>query len=169
MANKKDIDIEHFKKWLKYDADTGIFTWKKRPANCVRIGDIAGCVTVYGYVSIRVKGVDAYLHRVAWLWHNEEIDEIDHINGIRSDNRLINLRDVNRTLNNRNKHVSHSNTGVIGIYKRDRKKKYQVIVGGLYVGSYAKLKDAVIARDNCMDEAGGYHINHREVGVLSQS
>lgn len=72
-----------------------------------------------GYLILKVKGRQFKAHRVAWLlctgsWPE---GEIDHINHVRDDNRIENLRVVTRADNNRNRRPKiNKDTGVVGIY-----------------------------------------------------
>jgi len=89
---------------VSYDRETGIFIWVRcgRPE---MNGTRAGFKASRGYRRIRIDGVNYAEHRIAWLigtgrWPAEQID---HINGIRSDNRLCNLREATNAQNNANK------------------------------------------------------------------
>jgi hypothetical protein len=78
-----------------YDSETGMMTWRVKPCPKVRVGDVAGSYSK-GYLKGMYKGKKYLVHRLAWLivtgsW---PVNEIDHINGVRDDNRLVNLRDV---------------------------------------------------------------------------
>jgi hypothetical protein len=90
---------------LLYDKDTGIFTRKISLNTKVRVGDVAGGKDTKGYVCIRVAGKTYKAHRLAWLYvyGNTPIAEIDHINGIKDDNRIANLRDVTKSVNQQNR------------------------------------------------------------------
>lgn len=58
-------------------------------------------------------------HRLAWLYIYEEFPEkyIDHINCIRCDNKIKNLRCVSKLENSWNKRITKSNTyGVKGVH-----------------------------------------------------
>ena len=115
---------------LAYDADTGIFTRLERSAAKVRIGDIAGGIDPQGYTLIRVDLKRYRAHRLAWLYMTEvwPDGQIDHINGIRSDNTWGNLRDVTNTINCQNKHQARSDnkSGFLGV-SRDKKAWRAVI------------------------------------------
>ena len=95
---------------LGYDPETGGFRWiVQRGCNFHRMpaGSAAGTINSYGYVVIKIGGRFYKGHRLAWyLAHGEWPPrgmEIDHINRIKGDNRLCNLRMVSRSLNMRNK------------------------------------------------------------------
>lgn len=87
--------------------------WNNRYA-----GKPAGCLAPDGYVLVRIFGNRYQSHRLIWLMETGDwpIGEIDHINGIRSDNRMANLRDVSRSQNHRNQKLSVKNTsGFMGV------------------------------------------------------
>lgn len=101
---------KRLKKLLYYDKDTGFFIWKKdifnlNKYNIVRQGDIAGSINKQGYITISINGKRYSAHRLAWLYTYGHFpkQEIDHINRIRNDNRLYNLRDVSHKVNTENK------------------------------------------------------------------
>lgn len=85
------------KELLLYNDDTGHFFWRSTRK-------IAGTLRVDGYIQIRVDGVAHYAHRLAWLYVTGEWPkyQIDHMNGIRSDNRASNLRGASHSDNCRN-------------------------------------------------------------------
>lgn len=97
------LSLETLKTYLNYNPETGKFIWLRRPAQRIQIGDEAGTST-YGYIQIRVLGKIYKAHRLAWFYTHGEWPEylIDHANGDRSDNRLCNLRQANRTQNAHN-------------------------------------------------------------------
>jgi len=87
------------KEFLKYDSYSGDIIWSKRPhiRSSVKVGNLAGCICNDGYMQITFRKKIYKYHRIAWfLFYNDDPREytIDHINGIRSDNRIINLRKI---------------------------------------------------------------------------
>ncbi len=82
-------------------------------------GTVVGTLRRDGYLSCRFNGREILLHRLAWLLHYGEppANEIDHINGDRTDNRIANLRLVDRATNNQNRRKAHANNklGVLGV------------------------------------------------------
>jgi hypothetical protein len=74
------------------DYQDGQFVWKNKKNH---VGEIAGKIHQSGYSRIRLCGNLYPTHRIMWIYHYGSIDEnmqIDHINGIKSDNRIENLR-----------------------------------------------------------------------------
>lgn len=92
---------------LRYNSDSGGFTWLVSTGPRGVVGRAAGTVSSFGYVVIKLNGVLYKAHRLAWYVAHGEWPaanmEIDHINRLRGDNRLCNLRVVSRSLNMRNK------------------------------------------------------------------
>lgn len=106
--------------YLKYEPESGFLYWAKSIGARAKVGNLAGSKNGEGYVQIKVQGRVYLAHRIAWLltYGNWPIDEIDHINGDRSDNRIKNLRAVSRSMNQRNAQRRMDNTsGIIGVRK----------------------------------------------------
>jgi hypothetical protein len=124
MFSEKSIENpEKIKELLKYDPDTGIFTWiaKTAPrANRRKIGSEAGSIDKNGYIIISIFGVRILAHRLAWYFvHNKFPNHnVDHINGNRNDNKIENLRDVPQAINSQNSRVPRANnkSGYLGVH-----------------------------------------------------
>jgi len=106
----QELTQEYLHSILNYDAKTGIFTRKVKTANCVKIGEVAGSINSNGYILIRLLSKKYSAHRLAWLYIYGLIPkEIDHINCIKNDNRIDNLRPATRGENLQNKLKALSN------------------------------------------------------------
>ncbi|WKV16916.1 HNH endonuclease [Escherichia phage PH1062] len=115
-AKESLISIDMLRNYLKYD--NGVIIWVKSTSNRVKAGDEAGTVHKSGYKVFRFFGFDVKCHRVSWALCKGEWPSkyIDHKNGIRTDNRIENLREASSSENNRNmKKPSHNTSGVKGV------------------------------------------------------
>jgi hypothetical protein len=108
------LTAERLRELLDYNPETGIFRWNV----AARAGTVVGCLN-RGYRVIRVDRMLYRAHRLAWLhvygcWPT---DEIDHINGIKDDNRLANLREVTCAENQQNRRSARTDnkTGLLGV------------------------------------------------------
>lgn len=154
---------EDLKRFLKYDAETGVFTnVKSRPPAVA--GSVAGSIDAKGYVVIGLCSKVYKAHRLAWLYVHGEFPtyHIDHINHAKTDNRICNLRAVSQAENNRNRGRSKNMTGVNGVNYVHRLRQWRVTIGcsgASHVGIYKNFSDAVTARKAAEIEHG-YHPNH---------
>jgi hypothetical protein len=82
----------------------GILFWAARPANCTTVGTVAGSLTNQGYTRITIQGRRYLRHRLIFLMHHGRwpAGETDHINRIKGDDRIENLREVTQSQNQNN-------------------------------------------------------------------
>lgn len=133
--------------------DDGNLIWKKlsSPFSKVKCGDIAGCLIPEGYVTLKFKSKCYKVHRLIYLYHHGYLPEmIDHINGIRNDNRIENLRECTNHQNQCNRKLNSNNkSGVKGVYWRKDHKKWcvrpQFNNTRKYIGYFENLEDAKLA------------------------
>jgi hypothetical protein len=167
----KHLDPQILHTLLAYDPETGLFTWKardadqfpvtKRPSEHKAANWNARCagkpalsnVNSNGYLRGPVLGQLYQAHRVAWAMVNGEWPngQIDHINGVVTDNRISNLRMVSHAVNGRNAKRKSSNTsGVNGVYWDKRSSRWcaEMVVDRrkISLGYFVRLEDAAEAR-----------------------
>ena len=142
-----------WKKYLYYNENTGIFTWRVAIGNR-STGDRAGTYDPDGYVRIRLQGKSIAAHRLAYWWVHGElpINVIDHIDRVRDNNKILNLRDATISENALNTGVHpHSTTGVKNVTWNTNAAKYKVAVQvkgyRINVGSFTTIDAAIKARD----------------------
>jgi hypothetical protein len=158
MPDYSDDAKDAIKKSVSYDPDTGKFTWLYREGCTARwnnrfAGKDAGQSAKGKYLAMKFNYRIYYLHRVAWMLMTGEWpeNEVDHINGDKSDNRFCNLRSATRAQNARNKAVtSASKTGVTGVCFRPLKGKWDanitVMNKQVHLGRFATMEAAIEAR-----------------------
>ncbi len=123
------------KSLLDYDPATGIFVWKNRPSvsrgnriiNSRNAGKIAGSPDAKGYIRICINNVTYAAHCIAWLYVHAEWPwcEIDHRDGVTSDNRIQNLRKATFSQNKTNqKRRSDNRSGLKGVKWHIQAKKW---------------------------------------------
>jgi hypothetical protein len=120
MFNKDcNLTQDLVKHYFSYDPETGIFIRKIANSNCSKIGEIAGGKDDHGYIRLTINGKKIRAHRLAWLYMYGEIpSQIDHINGIKVDNRISNLRLADYFINSQNRHKppKSNKTGYMGVH-----------------------------------------------------
>jgi len=96
---KTKIPISDLHESLTYSPETGELKWKKT-TQWTKAGFEAGCMS-RGYRVVGINKVMIFAHRIAWAMYYDEWPEreIDHINNVRSDNRICNLRQATHAEN----------------------------------------------------------------------
>jgi hypothetical protein len=140
------MTIDDLRKLISYDPETGQFVRLVKKHGWASNGS----VNARGYRLISVGGMRPAAHRLAWALHFGEWPkgEIDHINGDRDDNRLVNLRDANREQNGRNRMNKRPNsTGFRGVRRNGRGWQAQIRINGKStgLGTYATPEKAAAA------------------------
>jgi len=177
-VTKPIISQETLRELLRYDPETGIFTWRNRSTrwfnnensrkawNNRHQGKTTGCHNGQGYLVIGVFYHLYRAHRLACLYMTGRFpeEEMDHINGIRDDNRWGNLRPVTRKENCKNMSMRSDNTsGVVGVrWNRDLKKwRAEIRIDGKtrHIGVFTDKAAATLAR-KATEADLGFHKNH---------
>jgi hypothetical protein len=134
-----------------YDQDTGLFT-RIKSVKGNAAGALSNCKNVKGYVQIMIDYKNYTAHRLAWLYINGRWphEQIDHINRLKDDNRIANLKEVNNSENQLNIDVrKHNTSGFTGVVKNSKTNKWvaQIIRNKkrYYLGSYNFAHDAAEA------------------------
>lgn len=137
MTTKLDITCHDLHELLEYDAVSGLFQWRwshtrRFSVNKRHAGREAGHVMDNGYVTICVLGRAIKAHRIAWCMHHGEwpVEQIDHINRNRSDNRICNLRPCTPSQNSQNRKSMPSSSGVPGVRKHHNRWRACIKIDG---------------------------------------
>ena len=168
---------------LDWDENTGALFWRERYEgldlfgksvtlrearlfNTARAGLRADRPNSRGYAVFQIVKRAFLAHRVVWAFHYGAWPDgpLDHLNGVRNDNRIENLRCVTVRGNNVNKALDKRNQyGCHGIFKIPRLGRYGAQINhagkSIYLGSFKTLEEAVAAR-KAAEPLYGYHENH---------
>lgn len=157
---------ELLRKLLRYDHEAGELFWRARSTDMFSTSRAHSvwnakysnkkaftCINVWGYPHGRIFRSAYYAHRIAWViyYGYPPVGEVDHINGDKADYRIVNLRDVSRSINKRNVQKRADNTsGYNGVvwHKGGNKWMARITVNGKskYLGLFENINDAVAAR-----------------------
>ena len=155
VNNNAELSLHYdkAKELLNYNPDTGIFTWKSHRSSNAMKGSVAGYKTKCKRIKIcitlgKVKKT-LLSHRIAWFIYYKEMpkNEIDHINGDATDNRICNLRSVNHQENMFNIGIGKRNkTGFLGVSLYRKTGKYRASISHLgkfiHLGLYETPEEA---------------------------
>ena len=162
------ITQSELKKHVHYNPETGVFTWLvgyKNKRIDRKAGDIINTVSGIGYISATIKGEYYSAHRLAWFYmHGYWPECIDHINHIRSDNRLVNLRETTTQGNGKNQSMRKNNkSGITGVRWSKPHNKWiaRIVVNAkeIHLGIFTDKFEAICARKSA-DNKYGFHENH---------
>lgn len=131
MKQPEALTQERLKEFLHYDQETGVFRWRFARSMHQKPWDEAGGKDNHGYTKIMLMRKMHKAHRLAWLYvtGNFPDGQVDHINGIRSDNTIKNLRIVTNKQNAENMAIRTSNTsGFRGVSFHKRSGMYEAFI-----------------------------------------
>lgn len=174
MAGVRRLTIDELRQYVGHDPVTGDLWWLPRDGTTPRAASWNArfawrktfvSVGTKGYLQGRILGECLLAHRLMWAlatgaWPKEQID---HINGDRTDNRLLNLREFSAAENARNRKRPNGRDGKVGVSweKKTRKWHARIKVDGknINLGRYHDFAVAVAARRDA-EKQFGFAINH---------
>jgi HNH endonuclease len=147
------MDREILLRFLSYEADSGVFRWAIAHPSCkIFPGAIAGHIGSQGYRQITVRGKTYMAHRLVWLVETGAMPkgELDHINGVRDDNRIVNLRSATKSQNIANSKVRKDNSSGFKGVQWDNEAclwRARISVNGrrIHLGRFNSLERAHVA------------------------
>ena len=160
MANsKQDLLTKDMLKSLFEYRDGSLF-WRKNPSlkKSFNIIKPAGYKAPNGRFMIRINKRLYYRSHLVFLYHYGcwPKPQVDHINRVKDDDRIENLRVATQSLNSRNKNV-YNNTGLKSVYSIKRKNGpyYMFYINKAILKCSYSLDKVVAYRDNWIKQNGG--------------
>lgn len=127
-----EISAQRVRELFLYDPETGVLTRRVRTPTRNNAGEKAGSRNGSGHLQTRVDGRLVSVHRIAWLYVYGRLPEnqIDHINGIRDDNRIANLREATNAENMQNQKRGRSDgrSGFLGVSWASREGRWRATI-----------------------------------------
>jgi hypothetical protein len=154
MRDNVDTLIKQLSEHLEYNPIDGMLHWASNRDGRARKGRLAGGLdSSTGYWRVRFLGKNFQAHRLAWLIYYGKFPDglIDHINGNKTDNRIENLRDVDRSTNlhNQKKAQKGNLSGFLGVSYHAKSGKYlaRITINNKtnHIGVFIKAEDAYAA------------------------
>ena len=136
MRLQNNITQKRLQELLSYDPETGLFINLTQRSSRAKKGDIAGCKKPSGDIEIRLDYKLYPAHRLAWLYMYGKFPEkgVGHINRVKDDNRISNLRRATRQESGQNVlNPRIDNTcGYLGVYWHKAAKKWnaRIVING---------------------------------------
>jgi hypothetical protein len=150
MTKHTRLPIDELRSLLHYEPETGLLFRKKdsKPALYTPKGN--------GYLWGHVGGKLILAHRAAWaIAHGEWADVLDHINRVKTDNRIVNLRSVTDQINALNKGaVGGMYSPYRGVAYLTKKQRYTARLAGRYLGCFTDAASAARAYDQAAIRLG---------------
>lgn len=141
------LSQEELKNIVDYDPITGRFAWRNPISKKYKSGDPAGAISIQGYNVIRIKGVSYRCGRLAWFYiYGRWPVEIDHIDRIKTNDAINNLREATSQQNKANRIASKSSVAR-GVYWHRNKYMAKITYNGksIYLGTFDTEAEAVAA------------------------
>jgi hypothetical protein len=170
-----ELTQEIVREFLEYEPKTGLLTWKERLRKWFKSdrdwkiwnSNFKGTeafthTTPFGYKQGTILRKSYQAHRIIWLWVTGEWPKsVDHKNGIRTDNRWENLRNVSISKNMRNQKKNSKNTsGFRGVYFHKRSGKWVASIKKIHLGIFDTPEEAFEAY---VEEAKAYGFTDRHI------
>lgn len=161
------LTADRLREVVSYNPETGHFTRKN--------GEPSGSISDQGYIRIKIQDRSYQAHRLAWLYMTGKnpVEQIDHINGDRLNNKFSNLREASRLQNNRNSvsksYVNDLPRGVAIAQPSGRFKAYIRTSGKQrHLGTFDTPEEASEFYQLAADLLHGEFAYHRGQGAANQ-
>jgi len=157
------ITQERLKQLLHYNPETGVFT-RIESNRKDRLGKQPGSRNTKGHVQIRLDGTLYVAHRLAWLYMTGKFptNQIDHIDGDKTNNKIVNLREATNKQNQENVPLQVNNTsGYRGVSFNKPTRKFRAYVchnrQQITLGFFKTAEEAALMAKDARDRLFTHH------------
>jgi hypothetical protein len=156
----KVISQQELKELVEYNPETGVLMWRVARPRADQWSNV-GSLTPQGYLRTSIRGRAYFVHSLIWLYVYGYFPEndIDHIDRVKTNNCLGNLRVVSKCCSAQNKSVYKNNkSGIKGVHWCNTTQRWRVCIvlskGQRVIGSFEDFTEAVclrLAAEQCLD------------------
>lgn len=144
--------IDELKSMFDYNPETGALIWTKRLSNSTPVGKQVGSKDTKGRLRVQIRERTYAVHHICFaMYHGRwPLEQIDHINRVKTDNRIVNLREATNAQNARNrKHTKPNNSGYKGVCLHHGRYMARIMINGVkkHLGMFSDPVEAAKAYD----------------------
>lgn len=152
----RSLTIEDLHEHFDVNFELGKLYWKKVAYNKKQLLGREIGSPHHGYLKVQFKGGTYLVHRfILAIYLGYWPDVVDHINGIKDDNRIVNLRNTDQIGNSRNRNCHREGLVTLGCYKRPKAGKTPWIARAVENG-----KKKTLGYFNTKEEASAFHTSY---------
>jgi len=173
MKAKPLPSLKKLNELFSYNEETGELIRKIECGGQIK-GTVAGGINKStGYIVIKVDRQSYSAHRIAWkMYYGEDPMIIDHINQIKTNNKISNLRNGTKAENSRNQKLRKTNkSGKMGVFYCKVRNKFKAHIRVnyklIYLGAFVDKKDAIEAREKAEKKYGFFSRHGLKKEVLA--
>ena len=159
MANQNSTLTQEYLHSLFYYKDGNLYSKINRYKTTIRKNDLIKCYLKSGYLRTCINYKSYRIHRLIFMMHHGYLPkQIDHINGIKDDNRIENLRAATQSQNLFNRTLTKSNTsGVKNVTFEQNKYRVRLRINKklINIGTFDNLELAELVAIEARDKYHG--------------
>ena len=158
MATQDSTLTQEYLNYLFYYKDGNLYSKIDRYKTILKKDTLIKCYFQSGYLRTCINYKTYRVHRLVYMMHYGYMPhQIDHINGIKDDNRIENLRAATGSQNQLNKKIQKNNTsGFKNVTFEENKWRVRVTVNGK-LKSFGSFDDLELADLVAQEVRNKYH------------
>lgn len=142
----------------------GVIVWADKYGPRTKKGGRIGLMDSHGYLQVGIGGRSVLVHRIIWMMFNDDYPEqIDHIDRVRTNNKIENLRAATNGINQQNASTRKDNTsGMVGVNFKNGKWQARIAINKkrIHLGCFESFNEAKLAYQKAKKEHHPFSVNH---------